>query len=270
MNTESTDPVVRLVAKTQYVRWDALRLLDTGSSEHRTAVHQLADEISRISQHVELEPEVGGGRPSSGDDDGGDDDAPGSLDLVNSLEESFPQLGSIIEGMASCLDRVGEIGRSGQPELENAAKSASTGPRLVVLSQIAAELGEPTQDFLDLATEYAELAIDLNAGIDALIHLNPYSELGPAARIEFREFADSIRGLRDGGVYALTGAKSAMDSVNEVASLSRAMKKPASNLRRGVERLSDVQGLYEEWVKKLTQSGVWDNESEDRDCPQFG
>lgn len=43
LSPEADDPVVRLVAKTQYVRWDKLRLLDSKSSEHRTAIHALAE-----------------------------------------------------------------------------------------------------------------------------------------------------------------------------------------------------------------------------------
>jgi hypothetical protein len=264
LSKDAEDPVVRLVAKTQYVKWHKLRLLDPGSSEHRTAVHELAEEIERISRDVAEKPEASYSPPPTGsgvdkDGDGLDDDQPGTLDHIGRAEEVLPVWQETVEKMARCLEEIGEIPARNQANLDRAAKQSKMGPRLAVIRKTATELQVPAQKFLDLATEYASQLIDVNAGIDAVIHFKPFSEMTPEERDEFRALADTFKRLRDNAAEALASAEGLGETFAETASLSRDMRKPSSTLQRGIERMGDVQGIFDEWVSGFEESGVWDD-----------
>jgi hypothetical protein len=267
LSTDAEDPVVRLVAKTQQVDWRKLRLLDAISSEHRTAVHELAVEIDRISREVADKPESGTALSAEGGSDTGptnfpEDDAPGALDLIAIAELAMPEFQDTIVEMASCLNEIADVATSNQQSLDRAAKSNKMGPRLAVVKKVAAELDPPTQRFLDLATKYASQLIELNGGIDALIHLQPFTEMPPESQVEYLVMANSVRELRDASVTALAAATGVGETFKSVSSLSRDMRKPSTNLQRGIERMGDVQGLYEEWVKGFEEAGVWDDPTE--------
>jgi hypothetical protein len=263
LSKDAEDPVVRLVAKTQYVKWHKLRLLDAGSSEHRTAVHELAVEIDRISREVADRPEAGGastatGGPATSPTEAPDDETPGTLDLIGQAEEVMPQFQSTIEEMGACLSDLGDIAKSNQPNLDRALKQNKMGPRLAVIRKTATELEGPTQKFVGLSTTYASQVIDVNAGIDAIIHLKPYAEMAPDEQAEYRVLADSVRTMRDSASEAFAAAKGLGETFKEIGSLSRDMRKPSQNLQRGIERMGDVQGIYDEWVKGFQEAGVWD------------
>ncbi|MGO4445081.1 TIR domain-containing protein [Mycobacterium sp. 2YAF39] len=265
LSKDAEDPVIRLVAKTQYVKWHKLRLLDPLSSEHRAAVHELAEEIHRISQDVAEKPDTvvsttGEGGPTDQGGDDADDDAPGTLDLIADAESIMPVFAETIEAMGECLTEIGEIGTASKPELDRAAMNPKVGPRLAVMQKVATKLEVPAQRYLELSTEYASQVIELNKAIDAIIHLRPYSEMSPSDQAEYLSLANSIRKMRDSANEALAGVIFASDAMQEVASLSRAMRKPASKLQRGVERMGDVQALYDEWVRGFEESGVWDDD----------
>jgi hypothetical protein len=259
LSKDADDPVVRLVAKTQYIKWNELRLLEPTSSEHRTAAHELAVEIERISREVADKPESDVSPTDGGEsDDEPDDNAPGTLDLIAQAEEALPAWNQTVEDMARCLDEIGEIPRKNQANLDRVAKQSKMGPRLAVIRKTATELQEPSQRFLDLATAYASQLIEVNAGIDALIHLKPYSEMEASEQAEFLDLADSVRHMRDLAAKAFESAADLSETFSEIGSLSRDMRKPSSTLQRGIERMGDVQSIFDEWVKGFEESGVWD------------
>ncbi|WP_328357999.1 toll/interleukin-1 receptor domain-containing protein [Mycobacterium sp. NBC_00419] len=265
LSKEADDPVVRLVANTQYVPWHQLRLLDSRSSDHRTAVHKLAVEIERISRDVADKPDtvpaaLGGARfPDGGDDADSDEGGLGTLDRIAAAEEVMPLFNATIGEMAACLNEIGEIATASQPEIEEAARSQKMSTPMAVIKKVAANLDRPAQQFLDLSTKYSEQAIDLNAGIDVLIHLKSYSDMDPDEQSGYRFLANSIRAMRDAGLDAVQSATATSDSMQELASFSRDMRRPATKMKRAVERMEDVHGLYDEWVKGFEESGVWAN-----------
>jgi hypothetical protein len=247
-----------LVAKTQYVEWNELRLLEPTSSEHRTAVHELAVEIERISREVADKPESDiSPTDVSVSDDVPDDNAPGTLDLIAQAEEALPAWSQTVEDMARCLDEIGEIPRKNQANLDRAAKQSKMGPRMAVIRKTATELQEPSQRFLDLATSYASQLIEVNAGIDALIHLKPYKDMERSEQAEFLGLANTVRNMRDSADEAFKSAMQLGETFAEIGSLSRDMRKPSSTLQRGIERMGDVQSIFDEWVKGFEESGVW-------------
>ena len=261
LSKDADDPVVRLVAKTQYIKWHELRLLEPASSEHRRAVHELAVEIERISREVADKPESEGASSDEDESPGDDtDDAPGALDLIERAEVALPAWNQTVEEMARCLEEIAEIPQRNQADLDRVAKQNKMGPRLAVIRKTATELQGPSQRFLDLATAYASQLIEVNAGIDALIHLRPYDEMNATEQDQFRGLADSVRSMRDSTATALDSAADLGKTFSEIGSLSRDMRKPSSTLQRGIERMGDVQSIFDEWVKGFEESGVWDEQ----------
>ncbi|WP_137843107.1 toll/interleukin-1 receptor domain-containing protein [Microbacterium sp. 2FI] len=75
LREESADKLKATAAKMQYEPWDALRLLDEGSAEHRAAVHRLASRLVELTARLESggrDDQAGGTlTPSGGDDQAG-------------------------------------------------------------------------------------------------------------------------------------------------------------------------------------------------------
>jgi hypothetical protein len=81
--------------------------------------------------------------------------------------------------------------------------------------------------------------------------------MSPDDQAAFLNLANSVRQMRDASVEALAAAQGAGETFQEIGSLTRDMRGPSSKLQRGIERMGDVQGTYDEWVRGFEQSGVW-------------
>lgn len=86
LSPESEDEVVALIAKTQYVDWHAVRLVEPESREYRAAVNALARRMLDISKKV---AEVQLNREISADPE--EDVTDGISDLVESIMRTLPE-----------------------------------------------------------------------------------------------------------------------------------------------------------------------------------
>ncbi|WP_445166796.1 TIGR02391 family protein [Mycolicibacterium sp. Dal123E01] len=185
-----------------------------------------------------------------------DEDAPGSLDLIAVAEAAMPELKATIEEMAACLTKFGEVTEAYSPKITAAAQNPSMAARLAVIQAFANELKPPAQRFRELSAEYVGQMVDLNGGIDAMTHLQPFDEMTPEEQSDFRDLAESVKYLRDSSVEGIGAADFMSRGFQDVAKLSTALKKPSADLREGVRQMQSVQHYNDEWVQAFIDLGV--------------
>ncbi|MDF3283240.1 TIGR02391 family protein [Gordonia sp. N1V] len=185
-----------------------------------------------------------------------EDDETGILDLIAIAEDAMPKLSATIEEMAVCLTKIGTIATEYTPTMNEASQSTSMAARLAVVNSLATELSSPTGRFRELAADYVGQMVDLNGGIDALIHMKPFAEMSMEDQAEYLVLAESVRNLRDGSIAGVGGAATLSQQLRDVAKLSRSLKKPSADLRDGVQQMKSVQHYYDEWVEGFRAAGI--------------
>lgn len=186
----------------------------------------------------------------------GDDDEPGTLDRIAIAEDAMPQLNATIEEMALCLERIGAIATEYTPKINVAAQSPSMAARLVVVNTVAAELNSPTQRFRELAADYVGQVVELNGGIDALIHMQSFADMSVDDQAQYLILAESVRTMREASIAGVGAAASLGQQFRDVAKLSKSLKKPSADLRDGVRQMQSVQHYYDEWVDGFREAGL--------------
>lgn len=195
------------------------------------------------------------------DEDDEDEDRPGTLDLIAAAEDALPQLQATVGEMAVCLEKFGTLTTEYTPKVNAAATSARMSARLVVINELAAKLKPPAQKFRESAADYVGQVVELDGGIDALTHLQPYAEMSVEDQAQFVFLANQVRRMRDASIQAVAGAATMSQEFTGVAKLSKAFKKPSADLRDGVRQMQSVEHYYDEWVAGFEEAGVRGDES---------
>lgn len=229
------------------------------ASEMLALASLLMRALDRAEEHLALqppEPDDSGEWDDADDVEDDGDEEPGALDLIASAEDAMPQLKTTIEEMAVCLTDFGTISRTYTPRLTEAAQSGSMSARLVVVQELADALKPPAQRFRELSVDYVGQIAELNGGIDALTHLQPFAALSVEDQAQYLFLAEAVRHLRDASSGGVGAATTMSRDFKDVAKLSKALKKPSADLREGVRQMQSVQHIYDEWVDGFREMGV--------------
>lgn len=215
--------------------------------------------LDRAEEQLALqppEPDDSGEWDNDSDDDGDDEHKPGALDLIAAAEDAIPELKTTVEGMAGCLTTIGSIASEYTPKITAASQSSGMGARLVVINALADELKPPAQRFRELAADYVGQMVELNGGIDAITHIQPFAGMSVDDQAQYLFLAESVRKMRDASVAAVSGAAGLSQEFQDVAKLSKSLKRPSADLRDGVRQMQSVQHYYDEWVDAFEEAGV--------------
>jgi hypothetical protein len=186
------------------------------------------------------------------DSDMDDDDEPGTLDQIVIAEGAMPKLNATIEEMSVNLSRIGSLATEHTPKVNAAPTMAA---RLVAVNAFATEVNLPTQRFRALAADYVGQMVDLNGGIDALIHMQPYADMSAGDQAEYVILAKAVRGMRDAAIAGVAAAANLGQQFRDVSKLSKSLKKPSADIRDGVRQMQSVQHYYDEWVDGFREAG---------------
>lgn len=167
-SSDNLDNAVSLVASTQYVDWQDLRLIEPNSREFRKAVNELAKRLWQISNSV-AERQL---REEMSDDDSRSGSADGVADLVDRIMGLLPDwlesvindqvmLGQMQATWRACLARVRKLERSKSPA------SAILGAQI----RTAREMMPLLQRYNQAAKIYLERSIQLDPHVTALARL---------------------------------------------------------------------------------------------------
>ena len=175
LSEDSSDEVIALIAKMQYVDWRELRLSTEDSTEYRRAINALATRLAEINSTYEQSSQ------QFIDDAGGADEA-GILDLLGIVEEKLPDWQQSVDDDQTITKQLNVIEQVYVDRLKKAEMRGTTGPLLAVLRRFAQEAEPLVQRQLQCTKDYSATSIDLDPIIlKVLRSLDTYPEFSQRA-----------------------------------------------------------------------------------------
>ena len=158
---DNPDELIALTARTQYVDWTRLRLMDERSEEYRTGVNQLARRLVELQNEIEeRERAAEAANPGSGGDQ-----SIGLIDALDKVGELLPHWLNAVESDPVKIAQHDAIMRA------YAEKRSRARPNqlLAIRHREATDLLEIAKDALALAEAYLSSTIELNPFVTALV-----------------------------------------------------------------------------------------------------
>ncbi|MHA4848582.1 TIR domain-containing protein [Rhodococcus sp. MSC1_016] len=255
LEENSEDEVEAIIASTQYENWTALRLEEEHSAKYRTSINKLALRLAEIAETIAERPEiidVGSEIDLLDDEDA--DNAPGILDSMAEVEELFPVWTKTIETLTSEINEIGDIFTEYAPQMQSAGqagRSAGASAKLAVARRLAGELNPIADRIISTGSQYADQTLRMDGAISGI--LLSVANDSTYDRDGFKTFATGIRQLRDAGEKAIHALDGVHESAQNVGSMSRDLRKPLGKIARAIQRFTDGQGLFDEWVRRIDE-----------------
>lgn len=226
----------------QYADWRDLRFetLDFPETRRRLAglAKQIADRIRRPVETLAADRQA---------DKKPLEKSPGAIEVMASMEEAFPLLTSVLEGLTEVGSDIARIASAAAADMERGAKqpNAARG-QLAAIQRYAKRLTGPAEQTTSLAAEYAYQIERVDAGVNGVATLIQFisdtDELQQA--IELQETLEELAEQARGGIGAIR-------SLIEVMSQQHAI---SSTIRSGYHAISDGFGVV---VESLPQIESW-------------
>ncbi|UOQ87974.1 toll/interleukin-1 receptor domain-containing protein [Agromyces endophyticus] len=241
---EGEDELVELARSFQWVDWRELRFSDRTDGSYRRTVHDLAQRLVTANRVAET-PESTEATLEVAEEL----DAPGTLDILASYEESLPALTSTSNNIAEQIARVGQITAAQTPRLE--AVPSGTTPfvwRLRVVGDLSNELASPAAELAELGEEFTLKLHDMDAGVRTIIETAPSQ---PQNRDEFCRFFAQVRQLSASAAAALSPLERMLENAAALESLSREIRPVIREMRQGVTLVLEAQQVMAGWVSLI-------------------
>ncbi|MEI3866498.1 toll/interleukin-1 receptor domain-containing protein [Microbacterium sp. CCNWLW134] len=241
---EGEDELVELARSFQWVDWRDLRFSDRTDGSYRRAVHELAQRLvlaNRVAETreateatLEVAEEL---------------DAPGTLDILASYEESLPALASMSNEIAEQIARVGRVTTAHTPRLE--AVPSGTTPfvwRLRVVRDLSGELASPAAELARLGEAFTLKLHDMDVGVRTIIETAPSQ---PQNRDVFCRFFAQVRQLSASAATGLSPLQRMLENAAALESLSREIRPVIREMRQGVTLILEAQEVMAGWVSLI-------------------
>lgn len=250
LDEDSDDEAVALIARTQFVKWSELRLLDEASEDYRKAVNSLAIRLVEVAATIEARP-VEAAAPD-------EDDELGVVDLMAEAEAALPRWTAVIEELGPVAEEIGHaMNRAAERAATSDARGKGFAGRLVALAQLAAEIDPLADRLLALGTDYASEVVTIDPGILTLIRAAETESVGDdEARGNFCELFRSIEYAGAGTREMVANVEGAIDGVRSMLGLSRNLRPPLRKMEDGMRRVVDAQRVIEEWMRLISESSL--------------
>lgn len=170
LTVDSPDEMKSIVARTNFVDWRQLRLLDNSSSEYRREVHSLANRLVEIDEIVSTrstEAARSGQLELPSDVD--------AHDLATLIDEIHSRLPGWHDAVVAAKTKLAQVDATyeaflqRQHRLKKQRATASAHVSAIVL--LGRELGPLAKEYLSLAQTYSKRSIELDPLITSMLHL---------------------------------------------------------------------------------------------------
>jgi len=254
MVPDSSEAILAVAAQTQYVPWDALRLMDETSAEYRTAVNSLAVRLLELSEAVSAQPSVTPEEVAEaavaedegrGEIDPYDMSTPGSMEVAAAIPEQLSEMTATLDLLVKLA---GEFSAPLQEATPRLAATDSFAEKILIARQVAAQLEGPSKALEDAGAEYTKILLATDPNIRALYDaVDPESqEEGLAASLDTT--ATSLETLVGN---AREAARQTSDSISAGRNLAKAMRDLRPALKRyesGQRNIVDGVAILAEWA----------------------
>jgi TIR domain len=250
LDETNDDEAVALIARTQYVNWSDLRLMDEASEAYRQGVNALAKRLMDVAQALEGRPVVVP-EPS-------EEEELGLVDLMAQAEAALPRWLGVMEQLGPLAEEIGAVlNRASERAQESDARGKGFAGRIVALRQLAQELEPLTTRILEAGTDYASEVVTIDPGILTLIRAAETETVGNDEALEtYCELVESIEEAAQGTRELATSVEEAIDGLRSLQGLSRDIRPPLKKMEDGLRGIVDAQAVIEEWVRVIRDSDV--------------
>jgi hypothetical protein len=255
LDESSADEVMAIVARTQYVSWSRLRLLEEDSSEVRTAVNALARRIMHLQAEAQQSMQ----------------DVEKHVETQESatFEEVFSAIRDRLPTWAEAVDadglRLAQWNSTVRQRTERAQRVANTrgrnGALLSVFTKLGLELAPMAKQRLEDAQTFHRLTIELDPFVASALRL---VSRNPA-------FSDLLDELRDGIAEAMPAvvasieyrqsgkemAEMGYDGIGGLVGYSPHLRQATADMREGARFVGEANEIVAAWDARL---GELDNE----------
>jgi hypothetical protein len=258
----SADDLVKLVRTFQRVDWRELRFADVTSERYRKAVAALAERLVDVNRQLEeMNPPtlavsaapIGNQAPEEEKEEG-----PGYLDKLASLEEAQPKLNVTLDRLKEQIGLIGELASEATTEIARGDSSRQGyGARLLATRKLAKNITEPAKTIQSLGNDYASQLYDVDQGYRTIIEMAPEEiERDNNTKGVICEFFKSVRRISDTAGASMASLKAFMSTFARLEKMSRDLRPPLRDIRRGLTTMTEATEVTNEWVSLIERAGV--------------
>jgi TIR domain len=248
------DEAVLLVQTFQWEDWRDLRFEDVTSSSYRRGVARLARRLVDAGQQViAQEPKVPVAPDQAETPADGDEEELGTLDLLVIAEDAMPRLATTLNDLLPEIELVGQLAQKAAEDIQRSDQQGKgAAGRLAVSRKLAQDLASRANRILELANTYTTLLYDVDRGITTVIRQAPEEiKSDPSERGQWNTFSEVITSLAATTNESMEGIRGLTDNLEKAEAVSRDLRPPVRNLRKGLTILAEGTAVIDEW-KRLT------------------
>jgi hypothetical protein len=252
------DALMERVKETQWQDWRALALEDLGSSAVRQGVRKMAEKLAEISAQVTAVPEKLAAPPTP-DEPSAEEEGPGLIDLLAQGEEAMPKLLEALEALTREVNQVGELMQEATRDLQAAeSRNPSFATRLTHIRKFAQKLESPAQRIEDHGREYARALLDTDPAIHALLdsveeEIDKPGDATPQGLENALEFLGNVKLMATSADEGMAGLRGFLAGLDEISGLSRDVRRPATQMEKGLQGMVDGHELTQAWAERARQ-----------------
>lgn len=252
------DELMALLKKYQPVDWRELRYEETGSASYRREVAKLAKRLADANQLLLSRDAASELTPESTLPEESAAEGPGDLDKLAQGESSIQEFIATQAGMTKELDGIKGIVEAATEEIDRINKQGgSFSMRLAVARRLAQNLAPRAKQILELANQYTVQLYDIDPAIRILVAQAPSSiESDPSSLSQFCTLFGSVNELANTSAANTAHIKEFVVSLAQGESLSRDLRPPIKDLRRGLSTVIEGNSIMVEWARLVSSSGV--------------
>jgi hypothetical protein len=245
-----SDDLLALVKRFQWVDWRELRFADRFSSEYRRAVASLAERLVAANRTAEA---TGASDAAISHAESLDDEA-GVIELLAGFEAALPRLTATTQAIGEAIREVGQVVQSTNEVVALDQGGANAfARRLQILRKLSIELADPSSRISTLGDDFAQQLHDVDLGIRAIIARAPEE---PENKSEFCSFFEVVRSMVTSSNNGLGALQGMVDSTAPLEKLSRDIRPPLRDMRRGLTLMVEGRDVMRPWVALMDASGL--------------
>jgi hypothetical protein len=250
LTEDSDDEAAALIARTQYVNWSDLRLVDETSEAYRKAVNVLAKRLMDVAQTLEVRPVVLPDAP--------EEDEPGFVDIMAEAEAALPRWQAALEQLSPIAQEIGAALQKAAARAEQSdARGKGFAGRIIALQELASELEPLTNRLLEAGTDYASEVVKVDAGVLTLIRAAETEAVDDdEARAAYCDLFETIKSTAEATREMAGEVDVVLEGLRPLEGLSRNLRPPLKKMEDGLRRVRDAQSVIDEWVSQIDASEI--------------
>ncbi|MEU0088480.1 toll/interleukin-1 receptor domain-containing protein [Streptomyces sp. NPDC006274] len=244
----SSDEVVQLISRRQWVDWRELRLEDEDSPRYRQAVNQLALRLKGI---LETPPAAAPIAIPSSDSE---IEQPGFLDSLAEMEAALPEWAETVQEFVGVLESLNKTTQDSADLMQlSDVRGGGFAGRLRVTHELAAGLSEPVSKLTELGGRYSAELSRIDPGIITMIRMIGEGEVTREEEESAREFFSQLMEMIVAAREAVPKLQGLSEGAKVMASGSRALRPLMNSIQSAVQQVVDGQTVIEEWGRMIDE-----------------